>query len=376
MIDTNLMDKILPVPEQAELKAKLLAELQDEGFVITSFSSGGVFNTLLMIVIRIYLESLNLLRSVINNSFVSHAAGVWLELKAADFGKALKAAVKTKGKVTVSRSADGDAVKIYKGHVFKTSKDINGEELRFFVTEDTVLQRGFLSAAVPVEAEAAGARYNVPADQITRTLTHIDGVDSITNDSAWITLEGSDQEETESLRNRVLKSWSELSTKPTRDKLQNQCEAVPGVLFVRVDDNHPRGQGTTDVIVTGSAGGATDALLEQVRAVADKIKGTYDNILVKSSETVTQNVAVTITIPDSVTGDGLNDQVTAVITELLRIRRNRNLNELTHADLIYSIKRDISSVKNVKVTEPAADVLLDADKVLLLGTVTITVQRE
>jgi hypothetical protein len=113
-----------------------------------------------------------------------------------------------------------------------------------------------------------------------------------------------------------------------------------------------------------------------VRVVADKIKGTYDNILVKSSETVTQNVAVTVTIPDSVTGDGLEEQVTAVITELLRICRNRNLNELTHADIIYSIKRDIGEIRNVKVTEPAADVELGSDKVILLGMVTVTIERE
>lgn len=376
MIDTKILDEILPLPDQDELKAELVQELSGANFAITSFAAGGVFNTMLMIVIRVYLELVSLLRRTLNNSFAGHAEGIWLELKAADFGKVRKDAVKAQGKVTLSRTADGDAIKVYKGHVFKTTKDINGDELRYFALQDAVLQRGYLETDVLVEAEKAGARYNVPVGQITRSLTYIEGVDAVTNKDGWITLEGSDQEEIESLRGRVLKSWAELSTKPTRDKLQNQCEAIPGVLFVRIDDNHPRGQGTTDIIVTGSAGAATEALLEQVRAVADKIKGTYDNILVKSSETVAQNVTVTVTIPDSVTGDGLEDQVTAVITELLRIRRNRNLNELTHADIIYAIKRDIPSIRNVRVTEPAADVALESDKVILLGTVAVTVQRE
>ena len=56
----------------------------------------------------------------------------------------------------------GDAVKIEKGHVFKTKKDINGEELRFFVLEATVLQQGARAVDVLVEAEMEGSRYNVP----------------------------------------------------------------------------------------------------------------------------------------------------------------------------------------------------------------------
>lgn len=44
---------------------------------------------------------------------------------------------------------EGDAVKIEKGHVFKTKKDINGEELRFFVLEATVLQQGGPSGRRP-----------------------------------------------------------------------------------------------------------------------------------------------------------------------------------------------------------------------------------
>ena len=69
-----------------------------------------------------------LLRSVLNNMFMSHAEGVWAELKAADFSKKRKGAVKTRGYVTISREAStdagkeiiGDAVKIPKGHIFKT----------------------------------------------------------------------------------------------------------------------------------------------------------------------------------------------------------------------------------------------------------------
>ena len=56
MIDKEILDSVLPVPELEELKESTIKELEEEGFVITNFHSGGVFYTLLMIVLRIKIE--------------------------------------------------------------------------------------------------------------------------------------------------------------------------------------------------------------------------------------------------------------------------------------------------------------------------------
>ena len=261
MIDHEILDQIIPVPELEDLKEETIAGLKDAGFVITNFHSGGIFHTLLMIALRIQIELLELARTILNQSFVSHASGTWLDLKMADYSKLRKKAQKTRGCVTVSRTGtDTEAVKIAKGHIFKTIKDINGEELRFFVLEDAVLQKGAQSVDVLVEAETEGSRYNVPEAQITRTLTYLGEVE-ITNGEDWITLEGSDVEDDESARTRTLRSWSELALVPLRDTYINVCEAISGVLYVTVNDQHPRGQGTVDVIVTSEAGAASEDLL-------------------------------------------------------------------------------------------------------------------
>ncbi len=375
MIDEKILDEILPVPDIEELKEETVAQLKSEGFVITNFNSGGIFYTLLMIVLRIRIELINLLRSVLNNMFVAHAEGIWLKLKAADFGKKQKEALKTQGYVTVTRGESAEAVRIAKGHVFKTVKDVNGEELRFFALQDTVLQKGAETVNVLVEAEQEGSRYNVPPGQITRSLTYLEGGCTVSNGSDWIVREGSDIEDIESLRERTLRSWSELATRPIAEKYQNVCEQVPGVLFVKVNDMHPRGQGTVDIIVTGTAGEATESLLAQVRAEVDKIRGSYDDVLVKSSTTVEQPVSVIVTIPDTMADDGIADSVKAAISELLQIRKNRELNELTHADIVHAVKSKVASVRNVKVTVPSEDVFLESDKVIILGEVSVTVER-
>ena len=90
MIDKEILDSVLPVPDLMELKDEKIAELKDEGFVITNFHSGGVFYTVLLIVLRIKIELIQLARTMLNNMFVSHASGVWLDLKMADYSKSAR----------------------------------------------------------------------------------------------------------------------------------------------------------------------------------------------------------------------------------------------------------------------------------------------
>ena len=376
MIDKEILDAVIPVPTLDELRNEKIAELKDEGFVVTNFHSGGVFYTTLMVVLRIKIELLQLARRVLNNMFVSHAGGVWLDLKAADYSKKRKKAQKTQGLVTVSRmGADGEAVKIAKGHVFKSIMDINGEELRYFTTDAAVLQKGVHSVDVLVEAEAEGSRYNVPEGQITRTLTYLGEV-TISNGADWIVREGSDTEDDESVRTRALRSWSELAQLATEDAFINAAESVAGVLFAQADCDHPRGQGTVDVIVTGTAGEATEGLLAEVTEAVDKIAGPYDNILVKSSVTVAQNIEVTVTTSAADADEDIETRVKTILTELLAVRRGRKLYELTRSDINHAIRSGYSASTNAEVITPAQDVKLEKDKVIALGAVTVTVRRE
>lgn len=377
MIDKATLDAVLPLPELEERRDEVVAELKEEGFVVTNFHSGGIFHTLLMITLRIEREFKMFLRSFLNNAFVTHASGAWLDLKAGDYSKKRKKAQKTRGLVTVSRlNPDEDAVKIEKGHVFKTQKDINGEELRFFVIETKVLQKGAWGIDVLVEAEMEGSRYNVPEGQITRSLTLLNGVDEINNGPDWITQEGSDTEDDDGLKTRTLRSWSELAARPIEDTFINAAESVAGVLFAQADCQHPRGQGTVDIIVTGTAGEATEGLLNAVREVVGKIAGPYDNILVRSSTVVPQDIEVTVTTTDVSSDEEIEGKVASILTELLAVRKGRKFNELTRSDINHVIRSGYDAATNVGITTPAQDVKLGKDKVITLGAVTVTVRRE
>ena len=234
MIDKEILDAVLPLPTLDELKEQKVEELKDEGFVISNFHSGGVFYTMLMIVLRIKVEVIELIRVELNNMIDSHAGGASHDQKKANYSKK-----------------------------------------------------------------------------------------------------------------------------------RNQA-----------DCNHPRGQGTVDVIVTGTAGEATEGLLAAVREAVDKFAGPYDNILVKSSVTVSQNISVTVTTDTADTDEAVENRVKAILTELLAVRRSRKLNELTLSDINHAIRSGYSGATNAAVSEPEADVKLGKDKVITLGDVSVTVERE
>ena len=125
MISNRILDVIFPVPDLDDLKKQKMDELDRAGFTITNFRSGGVFHTLMMISLEIYIELAGLFRQSLNNMFVKHAEGEWLELKAQDYGKTRKPAAKTKGVLTLTAREAHGTITIPAGTVFRTDKDIN-----------------------------------------------------------------------------------------------------------------------------------------------------------------------------------------------------------------------------------------------------------
>ena len=46
MIDSSILDSILPVPSETDLKDEIVADLADEGFVITNYTAAASFTRL------------------------------------------------------------------------------------------------------------------------------------------------------------------------------------------------------------------------------------------------------------------------------------------------------------------------------------------
>lgn len=177
MIDDSILDEVIPVPDPDTKMAEMKDNLEENGFKVTKWGTGAVFYWLTRICVQIHVELLKLARVILNNMFIRHAEGKWLELKAAEFSKSRKAAIKTQGYITINRSNTDTALTITKGHIFKTKPDASGTELKYYAVADALIPAGTKTGKVLVEAEKAGTQYNVSENQITVSMIYLEGIE-------------------------------------------------------------------------------------------------------------------------------------------------------------------------------------------------------
>lgn len=375
MIDEEILDKVCPIPDEDETMEEIKGKLGEEGFIINNFNKGGIFYIIIRIFVLIYIDIKRLARSIINNLFIKHAEGDWLEIKVADVGKKRKEAIKTRGYVTLYRDDYQNALQITKGHMFKTLPDVNGKELKFYVLDTTVIGAGEKSGKVLVEAESPGTGYNVSTGKITVSMIHLDGVVSVSNEEGWLYEEGADIEDLEDLRTRAEDAWSELAERTTEEKLINVSKKVSGVLDVRVDAQHPRGQGTTDIIITSTSGEATQELLKKVENATAYLKGNYDDFLYKSSTIVNVDIKLTLYIAKDASTDGVQQTAEKTIEKFMQLSSREELNCLYMDDIRYALKSDIETYKRAEISSPDGDIELNKGKVIMLGGIEVIVKN-
>lgn len=373
MIDDSILDEVIPVPDPDAKMAEMKESLEENGFKVTKWGTGAVFYWLTRICVQIHIELLKLARVILNNMFIRHAEGKWLELKAAEFSKSRKAAIKTQGYITINRSNTDTALTITKGHIFKTKPDASGTELKYYAVADALIPAGTKTGKVLVEAEKAGTQYNVSENQITVSMIYLEGIENITNDQDWIYLEGADEESYSSLRTRTLGSWEELSVNTTAGKLKSVVESLPGVMCAYVDDQHPRGQGTVDVIVIGTAGAASAELIQQAQQAIDTLRDNYEDYLVKPGEIVYQDVDITLHLRAGTSTTDAADVAKTLISSAMRLSNRSDFNLFLQDDIRYILKSNIPGYRKTVFTSPATDVELAQDKVIVLGNITVQV---
>lgn len=374
MIDESIMEKIIPIPDEDEEMENVQGELEDEGFPITNFKKGGIFYHLCRMLVTIYIELKELARTIVNSCFIKHAEGDWLKIKAADYSKQQKEAKKAKGYVSIYRSEYNNALQVTKGHCFKTEPDAGGKELKFYCCENTAIDAGEPLGMVLVEAEEAGTYYNIAPGRITISMIHLDGVDYVTNEEDWLFEEGAEEEDLEDLRDRCMSSWAELATRTIEEKLRNAAKSVPGVLDARIDAQHPRGQGTVDVIVTGAAGEASPELIRKVGEAIEPLKGNYEDYLVKSSEIVRQDFELVVYLAEDAATDGVDAQAEKLIEDMMALTRGE-MNTLYRDSIIQVLSTKIEEYRKTDILQPPDDMVLEQDKVIMAGDITVTVRN-
>ena len=297
--------------------------------------------------------------ALVPQCFAAYATGPWLDLHAADVLLFRKPELQATGNIIFSREKPDGNIKIPTGRLVRTKPDGLGNRYRFITTAEVVLLEDELSVAAPVIAESYGQASNVTAGAICEIVTSINGIDAVTNEVDWLTSEGADVEDDESLRYRYYLRWRAISGL-NKYFYESLALSVPGVDSVKVHDRHPRGQGTVDIYIKSVAGLPTQSLIDQVTAVIDVDKPQIDDFLVKAPNPIKADINILLQITR-----GEHDQIKAAVENRLRAMfaipakdigvKLLDINEdLTHSRIISEgMKSD--GVKKVIVTSPASD---------------------
>ena len=372
MIDESVMEKLVQVPDEEEEMEKLIAELSTEGFVVTNFSKGGIFYNLLRVSVRVGIELKQLAVQLINSAFLKHCPDEWVEVRAADYGKTRKEGIKAEGLITITRDPYNSLYIVKKGHMFKSKADSYGNYMKYYTMEDTILPAGEKKCSVYVQAEESGSSYNLPAGSIQESLIHINGCTDITNDEGWLSVEGTDEETIESLRKRCLNSRAENAVQTIDRKIKSVVDAVPGVFLSDVDSQHPRGQGTVDVIVVGTQGSVGEQTLAAVREVIKPLIGSYGDYLVKSATAQAVKFEIELYFDTDISTDGYAERAKNIVSKLMGIEEREKLDVLYLDDIITQIKTNIPKCRKCKIISPANDVTAGKGTVLIAGDISVT----
>jgi len=366
-----------------QLYSEAVQRLKEKGSRIVTNLNWGPFRILLSLFLEAVAVIYDFLADVLAPSgFTQYAMGPWLDEGVKDRGLVRRAATQAEGRVTFGRSAAGAAVPIPAGTVVKTDPLSDGESLSYVTTVAAILPSGALSVDVPVRAEFAGSAYNVSAGAIRHLVTHVPGIETVTNGPDWLTREGADEETDDELRARAQMAWQRMAGGGTEAAYRAWALEIPGVVDAVPVTGEPRGPGTLDIIVTSTVGVPTTQLLNEVQAHIDQQKPLLDNVLVKGPSTKVIDVDVELTLPP-IGGDEAMVQAEAErriraifaldSTLTPRIEPLKPSQGLNVSRIIWELR--IAPVENVTVNLPAADEPAIPGQLLVLGNLTVTVVR-
>ncbi|WP_321402724.1 baseplate J/gp47 family protein [Maridesulfovibrio sp.] len=316
-----------------------------------------------------------LLSVILANAFPKTATGDWSDLHANQVELTRKGATKVSGSVIFSGEESGN-IKIPAGRIIKTSPDGTGAVYRFITTEDAIMPDGQTSVTVPVEAEEYGRGANAAPGQINEISTSIPKVTAVTNGSDWMASEGADEETDSQLGTRYVLRWLEKNG-CTKYAYESWAMSVPGVIAVTVLDQHPRGQGTVDVVVKGSNGIPTDELLNKVRMAIAENFPVNDDWIAKGPTAIGVAIRAELVIvsgsPDAIIAE-VENRVRALFTDPTTVSGISPLQigeDLTMDRLVSTIMA-VPGVKSITWEAPIADTLVAADALAVLQNLAFT----
>lgn len=228
--------------------------------------------------------------------FVQTAAGESLDRFAYERGLTRNKAVEGTITLTFRRNeATPQAVTIPAGTVCSTN---DKAPVLFETTADCRIVSNGTYVSIGARSIAAGKSANVPAGKITVIVSAIAGVDSVTN-SASVT-NGVDAESDDDLRQRIMKSLSEVSNGTNKTYYESIALSYSGVTSVSVEPR-ARGNGTVNVYLAKDGGPAEQSVINSVQSYLSTAREVNVDVKVSGAALKVVNVYMFLTARDGYT---------------------------------------------------------------------------
>lgn len=318
-----------------------------------------------------------LLEAILMQAFPLWATGIWQDIHSKQIGNDRKAATKARGYVDFYRATGTSGnIRIPAGRIVRTLPDGIGNIYRYVTSEDAVLPVGAASVGVLVESEQYGALANASMGQISEIVTPVDGIGTVSNTADWIIEEGANAETDAEMQRRYALSWEALAG-VTRAKYKAVALSVAGVVDVAIDDQHPRGEGTIDIIIKGSAGLPTAKLLADVTAALAGEIIINDDALVKSPTAVPITISAHLELlsgSDSATRLQAENYIRDVFSGTNPLVAGIAIGEDVIRDRLASGIITIPGLKRIVWggSVAAGDVAIRTDELAILSAITVT----
>jgi len=249
--------------------------------------------------VAIELESMGIKAdNILNNGFADTAENIYLDKVANEQGVYRKSATKTTGIVTITGVV---------GALIPIGEMVASDNVNYLFTQDAAIPVGG-TIDVSVECEQYGIIGNVPVGAIKYFPKTLDGLQTVTNASAFTN--GYAEEADEELRGRYYIKVQTPTTSGNKYHYLNWAKEVTGVGDARVVPLW-NGNGTVKVIIINSNKRAADSTL--IDLVAAYIE---DNRPIGATVTVISAIEKAIDISATLTIDSANYTLEGVKTSI------------------------------------------------------------
>ena len=236
---------------------------------------------------------------------------------------------------------------------------------RFETIEAGTLEAGETSVDIRARALEAGSAGNVAAGTILQMAVAPVGVSRCTNPAAFTG--GTDREDDETLRARVLETYRRLPNGANAAFYQQGALSFDEVAAAAVIPR-PRGVGSVDVVVSTAAGAPSAELLEELEDYFEARREIAVDVQVRAPEMETVDVTVQVAAEEGQDVQAVQDAVEAALRGWFDGRRlGQSVLRAALGELVFHVE----GVANYALTAPAADVAVEVDVLPRLGTLAV-----